>query len=74
VRAYRDGAIAAWAHHGWAVAVERAGRFRPAAVPRGPRPMGFDWHNCCDLSTAGRYAALTWTANDGTLRASLGMP
>lgn len=75
VRAYRDGAIVAWAtgQHRWGVAVEHGGAFSPAAAPPG-RPSPIGGVPSRDLAVAGRYAGLTWTEPDGSIRASVGSP
>jgi hypothetical protein len=74
VRALRNGAIAAWETAGdrWRIAVERNGTFRPLSPPIGPGPTtsGEDFNYNRDLATAGRYAVLTWSATDGTVRVS----
>lgn len=74
VLAYRDGALVAWAVNKvrWGLAVERDGRFRPAAAPPGrPSDIGNDSR---DLAVAGRYAGLAWIEPDGSVRASVGSP
>lgn len=77
VLAYRGGAIAAWQApgHRWGVALERHGRFSPAPVPRGagPSQMGEDFLYSRALATGGPYAALVWTAHDGSIRVSVGV-
>jgi hypothetical protein len=76
MRSYRSGAIVAWEapRNRWGIALERGGRFAPAPVPAGPGPsgMGEDFVRNRDLTTAGRYAALAWTAADATVRVSIG--
>lgn len=77
VRAYGDGAVAAWTTSAqrWAVAVERGGIFRSADAPTGrPSTAGEDFSYNRDLTTAGRYAGLAWVDRDGSVRASVGMP
>ena len=74
MRAYRTGAIVAWEapRHRWGVAVERAGRFVAAPTPAGgPSNVGEDFIRNRDMATGGRYAALAWTASDGSVRASI---
>lgn len=77
VLAYRGGAIAAWQASGyrWGVAVERRGRFAAAPAPRGggPSQMGEDFLYSRTMATGGRYAALAWTAHDGSIRVSVGV-
>ncbi len=78
VSAYRDGAVAAWQAPGnrWRVSVERDGRFKRAEAPAGPGPsnVGEDFHYSHDMAANGRYVVLTWTALDGSVRASIGKP
>jgi hypothetical protein len=78
VRPYGAGAIAAWRRPGdrWGVAVERNGTFTKVAAPagRGPSKVGEDFVYSRGVATAGRYAALIWTAVDGTIRVSVGSP
>lgn len=72
--AYRTGALAAWEapHNRWGVAVERGGRFaRVPAPPGGPSNVGEDFNFSRGMAASGRYAALTWTARDGSVRVSL---
>jgi len=75
MRSYRSGAIVAWEapRNRWGIALQRGGRFAAAPVPAGPGPskMGEDFVRNRDL-TAGRYAALAWTAADATVRVSIG--
>ena len=74
LRPYRSGAIVAWEapKHRWGVAVERNGRFASGPAPSGgPSAAGEDSIRSRDLATAGRYAALAWTASDGSVRVSL---
>lgn len=73
--AYRTGAIVVWEapRHRWGVAIERDGRFVAAPTPAGgPSNVGEDFIRSRDLAAGGRYAALTWTASDGSVRVSVG--
>ena len=75
MRTYRTGTIVVWEspRHRWGVAVERDGRFVAApAAAGGPSDVGEDFIRNRDLGTGGRYAALTWTADDGSVRVSIG--
>lgn len=78
VAAYRDGAVAAWQARGnrWRVSVERNGTFKRAEAPagRGPSLVGEDFNYSHDMAANGRYVVLTWTALDGSVRASIGTP
>jgi hypothetical protein len=76
LRPYRSGAIVAWEapKHRWGIAIERNGQFTRARTPgSGPSSAGESGlvYNR-DLATAGRYAALIWTARDGSVDASIG--
>lgn len=77
MRSYRSGAIVAWEapRNRWGIALERGGRFASAPVPAGPGPsnMGEDFVRNRDLTAAGRYTALAWTAADATVRVSIGI-
>jgi hypothetical protein len=78
VSAYRDGAVVAWQAPGnrWRVSVEQDGRFQRAEAPAGPGPsnVGEDFNYSHDMAADGRYVVLTWTALDGSVRASVGKP
>ena len=74
MRAYRAGAIVVWEapNNRWGLALERDGRFEAGPTPAGgPSAMGEDFIRSRDIATAGRYAALAWTAKDGSVRASI---
>jgi hypothetical protein len=75
VRPYGSGAVAAWetGKGTWGVALERDGRFTKAKAPAGgPSSIGEDFAYNRDMATRGRYIVLTWTAKDGSVRASRG--
>jgi hypothetical protein len=75
---YGRGAIVAWQASGsrWRVSIERGGVFRSAPAPagRGPSRVGEDFNYNHDMAAAGRHVALVWTAQDGSIRASVGTP
>jgi hypothetical protein len=76
VSAVRDGAVAAWQAPGnrWRVSIEHNGRFQRAETPagRGRSTVGEDFNYSHDMAANGRYVARTWTALDGSVRASVG--